>query len=99
MTDPAYLLDSNSCIYILEGLSDDLRDAVEAREPGVIVTSTIVWAEVMRGIDPRDKVAKGKIRRLFEAIPALPFDLAAAKAYQRVPFRRGQFDRLIAAHA
>jgi tRNA(fMet)-specific endonuclease VapC len=29
----------------------------------------------------------------------LPFDDAAARAYARMPFRRGRFDRLLAAHA
>ena len=29
----------------------------------------------------------------------LPFEEVAAEAYQLVPFRRGRFDRLIAAHA
>jgi tRNA(fMet)-specific endonuclease VapC len=32
-------------------------------------------------------------------IPVVPFDEAAAKAYARVPFKRGKLDRLIAAHA
>ena len=29
----------------------------------------------------------------------LPFDEAAVRAYAALPFRRGSFDRLIAAHA
>jgi tRNA(fMet)-specific endonuclease VapC len=29
----------------------------------------------------------------------LPFDEAAARAYARLPFKRGRFDRLLAAHA
>ena len=33
------------------------------------------------------------------AIPVVPFDETAARAYARVPFRRGKLDRLIAAHA
>jgi tRNA(fMet)-specific endonuclease VapC len=32
-------------------------------------------------------------------VPVLPFDAAAAEVYARLPFRRGSFDRLIAAHA
>ena len=32
-------------------------------------------------------------------IEVLPFDHLAAKIYARLPFRRGSFDRLIAAHA
>ncbi|MEO9129659.1 MAG: PIN domain-containing protein, partial [Sphingomonas sp.] len=32
-------------------------------------------------------------------IPILDFDEAAARAYATLPFRRGRFDRLLAAHA
>nr|WP_207791331.1 type II toxin-antitoxin system VapC family toxin [Sphingosinicella soli] len=93
------MLDSNTCIYVLEGLSSVLRDRIEARSPGEIVTSAIVYAEVMRGIDPANDVAVAKAMLLFEAFPALPFDAEAARAYAQVPFRRGKFDRLIGAHA
>lgn len=37
--------------------------------------------------------------RFLRSFPVLPFDEAAARAYVRVPFRRGKLDRLIAAHA
>jgi len=32
-------------------------------------------------------------------VPVLDFDLAAARAYATLSFRRASFDRLIAAHA
>lgn len=32
-------------------------------------------------------------------IPVLDFDQAAGRAYARLPFKRGRFDRLIGAHA
>ena len=32
-------------------------------------------------------------------MPILPFDEAAARCYAQLPFRRGRFDRLLAAHA
>jgi tRNA(fMet)-specific endonuclease VapC len=97
--DPRFLLDSNACIYLLEGLSDRLRDRVESHAPSDIVTSAIVYAEVVRGLDADDPVALTKTDRLFEKIAILPFDRATARAYMRVPFRPGSFDRLIAAHA
>nr|WP_281397112.1 type II toxin-antitoxin system VapC family toxin [Sphingobium boeckii] len=92
-------MDSNACIYILEGLSIPLRQRVEALEPGRIVTSSIVYAEVMRGIDRDDQEANAKASRLFELIPALAFDTNAAEVYRCIPFKRGKFDRLIGAHA
>src|SRR3546814_17227019 len=33
------------------------------------------------------------------AIPLVPFDESAARAYSKLPFRRARFDRLLAAHA
>ena len=37
--------------------------------------------------------------RFFVAVPVMPFDEGAARLYARLPFRRGSFDRLVAAHA
>jgi tRNA(fMet)-specific endonuclease VapC len=37
--------------------------------------------------------------RFLAAFPVAAFDEKAARAYARVPFRRGKLDRLIAAHA
>ena len=99
MADPAFLLDSNICIYVLEGRGEGLRNRIEAHSPGELVTSSIVCAEVMRGLDPRDRKKFAQAERLFEAFPVQPFDRNAALRFRSVPFRRGGFDRLIAAHA
>jgi tRNA(fMet)-specific endonuclease VapC len=99
VADAAFLIDSDIAIYILEGREWRLRAAIERRQPGEIAISTISVAEVMRGIDHRDRPREALARRLFAAFPIIAFDLAAAEAYRRVPFRRGRFDSLIAAHA
>lgn len=99
MIEPLYLLDSNICIYLLEGLSDAARQRVEARLPGEVVTSAICLAEVMRGVDHADQDAFAKAERLFKVIPVLDFGADAALYHARLPFRRHSFDRLIAAHA
>jgi len=99
VTEPRFLLDSNICIYLLEGKSDATRDRLQQCIPGEVVTSAVVFAEVVHGIDPRDARALEAAERFFTLIHALPFDRAAAEAYSRIPFRRGRFDRLIAAHA
>lgn len=99
MADAAFLLDSNICIYVLEGRGKGLRDRIEARSPGELVTSTIAYAEVMRGIDPNDLTKSARAETLFRTIPVRPFDRDAALRYREVPFRRGSFDRLVAAHA
>ncbi|PZU60589.1 MAG: VapC toxin family PIN domain ribonuclease [Sphingobium sp.] len=99
MADPRFLLDSNICIYVLEGTSPALRPRLEANRPGEIVTSAIVYAEVMRGIGSTEGDRLARAERLFDIFPVQPFDGRAALAYRTVPFRRGSFDRLIAAHA
>lgn len=99
MIEPLFLLDSNICIYVLLDEEGASARAVTSQTVGSVVTSSVVYAEVMRGISPSDSIALHNARRLFEIIEPLPFDRAAADAYLRVPFRRGAYDRLIAAHA
>ena len=99
MTEPAYLLDSNICIYILEGLSPVVRRRIEAHEPGEVATSAIAYAEVMRGLRVADANAVAKTEALFEVVDVLPFDRRVAEFYRDMPFKRGTFDRLIGAHA
>ncbi|EZP57193.1 Ribonuclease VapC [Sphingomonas sp. RIT328] len=96
---PRFLLDSNICIYLLEALSDRARHRAESCALGEVVTSAVVYAEVLRGVDPADGHAMRAMRAFFDLITPLPFDTTAAEAYQRLPFRRGRFDRLIGAHA
>jgi tRNA(fMet)-specific endonuclease VapC len=40
-----------------------------------------------------------RLHVLTEEMPVLPFDMAAARTYASIPFRRASYDRLIAAHA
>lgn len=96
---PRVLLDSNLCIYLIEGLSDEARQRVERFAPGEVVTSAIAFAEVMLRVDEDDDRAAGNARAFFSEIPVLPFDVTAALAYRYVPFERHRFDHLIAAHA
>lgn len=93
-----YLLDANVVILALTG---DARVAARLAEcdEGDLGVSAIVFAEVFhgtsRGKPPSQEVMDGFI----EEVKLLPFDERAARAYARLPFKRGSFDRLIAAHA
>jgi tRNA(fMet)-specific endonuclease VapC len=40
-----------------------------------------------------------ELKAFLTEVEVLPFDDSAARAYAALPFRRGSFDRLIAAHA
>lgn len=99
MVDPLFLLDSNICIYVLEGRGELLRARIETCIPGQLVTSSIGYAEVMLGIAAGDADRNARAERFFTLFPVQPFDQAAARAYRAIPFRRHRFDRLIAAHA
>lgn len=94
-----YMMDANSIIHLIADAYPSLSARVSNTEAGVIVVSSIAFAEVVWGS------ANGRppILPLLEAfalqIPILPFDEAAAREYARIPFKRGNFDRLIAAHA
>ncbi|GGZ02302.1 type II toxin-antitoxin system VapC family toxin [Novosphingobium colocasiae] len=94
-----YLLDSNVLIAI--GLDTDDRIMARAAEcdAGEIVTSAIVFAEVLHGSERGKPPPLEVLALMAEEIPVLPFDDAAAKAYAKVPFKRAGYDRLIAAHA
>jgi tRNA(fMet)-specific endonuclease VapC len=99
MAEPLVLLDSNICIYLIEGFSEEVRRRVERFAPGEVVTSAVAYAEVMRGVDNGNPVAVANAQALFGAIAVLPFGAEAALEYRHLPFKRNSFDRLIAAHA
>ncbi len=94
-----FLLDSNIVIAASLGIGAALRDRMAACDEGDMVTSAIVYAEVMFG-SVRDKPPPAdELKRLLEEVPVLDFDRAAAEAYASLSFKRASFDRLIAAHA
>ena len=99
MTNPLFLLDANICIYLMEGVSREARERVEACRPGEVVTSAIAYGEVMRKVPEGNPVKVAQAEAIFGVVNVLPFDAAAARAYVSIPFKRGTFDRLIAAHA
>ena len=99
MTEPAFLLDANICIYVLADPHGSATRAVQSQDEGTVVTSSIGFAEVMRGIPQDETTAIAKASAFFKLVRPLPFDIAAAEQYARLPFRRARFDRLIAAHA
>ena len=94
-----FLLDTNIVIAATLGLSRALERRLEASNEGDLVTSTIVLAEVMYGTMRGRPRALEALELFLEQVPAIPFDRAAADAYATMPFKRGGFDRLIAAHA
>jgi tRNA(fMet)-specific endonuclease VapC len=97
VTDPRFLLDTNICIYLLGGAAEALRARIEQCDEGELAISTIAVAEVMVGARKLEAVSEAE--DLFRMLKVCPFDRPAAMVYAELPFRRGSFDRLIAAHA
>jgi tRNA(fMet)-specific endonuclease VapC len=94
-----FMLDSNVLIAVALATNPSIRQRMAEYEQDDFVTSAVVYAEVLHG-SVRDKPPPlRELKTLIEEVPVLPFDDAAARAYAAIPFERGSYDRLIAAHA
>jgi tRNA(fMet)-specific endonuclease VapC len=93
-----FMLDTNLCIYLLAGRSADLTRRVGDQPSGAVSISAITLGELMVGGGSRT-AASPELASMIDELPVIPFDDAAARTYGSLPFRRGSFDRLIAAHA
>jgi tRNA(fMet)-specific endonuclease VapC len=94
-----YLLDSNIIVYLTMNSNERVvRRAAECDE-GDLVTSAVAFAEVAFGSINEQPPAIEQLQAFVEEVPVLDFDYKAALAYATLPFKRGSFDRLIAAHA
>lgn len=94
-----YLLDANICIRLLDTGSPRLKERVLQCDEGDLGISAIAFAEVAHGSWNGKPPPMLVLDRFSRQVPVLPFDLLAAKYYADLPFVRGSFDRLIAAHA
>jgi tRNA(fMet)-specific endonuclease VapC len=92
------MLDTNLCIYLLSGHSPDVTRRVGEQPAGSVGISAITLGELMVGGGSRT-AGSAELGYMIDELPVMPFDDAAARAYGALPFRRGSFDRLIAAHA
>lgn len=99
MTKPSFLLDTNICIYVLADAESFAARRLADCAHGSVVASVVTYAELLRGVVSAGPGEEAKLARFFDRIPVLPFGTKEAEAYARLPFRRGTFDRLIAAHA
>ena len=94
-----YLLDSNIIVYLtMNSNAGVVRRAAEC-DDGELVTSSVAIAKVAYGSLNEQPPAIEQLQAFVEEVPVLNFDYKAALAYATLPFKRGSFDRLIAAHA
>jgi tRNA(fMet)-specific endonuclease VapC len=94
VSSPKYLLDTNSCIFLITRVRPLLFARVEscASDDVAIVAAELVIGFLKEGLDQ-------PLEAFLKAVPVLPFGRLEANSYARVPFKRGKLDRLIAAHA
>jgi tRNA(fMet)-specific endonuclease VapC len=92
-----YFIDTNCCIYLFADTYPALTRRIADTVAGEIGVSTIVLAEFALGL--QHEGTDQRLALLIRQMPVQPFDQAAAETYARLPFRRGRFDRLLAAHA
>ena len=94
-----YLIDSDCAIYAMVEADSPLIRRMTGCEPGEIAISAISFAEIAHGSYSGKPPTPQVLDAFIAAIPLLPFDEAAARAYAILPFKRARFDRLLAAHA
>lgn len=99
MTEPAFILDTNICIYVLADADSVAARRLADRPEGSVVASVVTYAEMLHGVRNAGPEDERKLDDFFARIAIMPLGVEAARTYATLPFRRGSFDRLIAAHA
>ena len=94
-----YLLDSNIIVYLTMNSNDRVVQRAAECDAGDLVTSAVALAEVAYGSMNEKPPAIDQLQAFVQEVPVLNFDYKAALAYAKLPFKRGSYDRLIAAHA
>jgi tRNA(fMet)-specific endonuclease VapC len=94
-----YLLDTNVIVALTINAEENIVHRAALCDAGEIVTSSIALAEVALGVERGQPPTMDELTAFTDEVPVLDFDHAAALAYAQLPFKRGSFDRLIAAHA
>lgn len=103
-----YLLDTDSCIYIINRQPQAVRRRMAGLPIGAVGISSITYAELAYGANNNER-AEANLARLDAVVAStevLPFDAAAARKYgelranlERLGQLIGPLDMLIAGHA
>ena len=94
-----YLIDADSSIFAMVDANAPITRRIGSCAPGDIAISAISFAEIALGTQLQKPPPRGVLDAFIAAIPLLPFDEPAARAYAKLPLKRARFDRLLAAHA
>lgn len=103
---PAYMLDTNMCIYLIKNQPQKVAARFARCAVGEVVMSAITYAELEYGVAAcaNPEAEQIKLDALTEDIPVLPFDQMSGRAYGAVRMatrehKKDALDKLIAAHA
>lgn len=95
-----YMLDTNICIYLIKKHPPEIVKKFDAYRRGEICVSAITWAELCCGIK---KDGNALIEQLRDMLLVVPFGVEEGRCYaaltERLPDRKTNLDRMIAAHA
>ena len=94
-----FLLDSSIIIKLTMGHGEALHRRAAACSEDDMVTSAVAIAEVLYGSVNNKPPSLDQLATFLKLVDVLNFDMAAARAYATLPFKRASYDRLIAAHA
>ena len=94
-----YLIDADSAIFAMVDAASPVNSRIGGCSPGDIAISAISFSEIALGVKLTKPPPPEVLAAFVRAIPILPYDEPAARAYARLPFKRARFDRLLAAHA
>jgi len=101
MADLKYLLDTNICIYLLNGAPAPVAHKFASCAYGEVSLSVVTWAELCCGMDVHN--SKDDLMALFLRLAPRDFDMNAAaefgKLSRKFPGKKNSFDQMIAAHA
>jgi tRNA(fMet)-specific endonuclease VapC len=94
-----FMLDANVVIAVALASGESVRRRMAEYVEGDFVISAIVYAEIAHGALRGKPPPMDRLQTFIEEVPVLPFDEEAARVYASLSFKRGSYDRLIAAHA
>lgn len=102
------MLDTNTCIYLIQGTKDRPRRELTRRSPEEISISSITLAELAYEVEKSQRVHQNReaLERFLLPLEIRPFDASAARELGRIRAKLekkgrpiGTYDMMIGAHA
>ena len=108
MTELRYLLDTNTCVYVINHRPSSVRERFAQLKPGSVAMSAVTYHELYFGSLNSQRVEHNllTLQALIERVPVIPWSINAAASAARVRLvlkRSGQpigaWDTQIGGHA